>query len=170
MVLEFGLGMLLGLAWPRLSPPRWMVLPLAAAGLTAFAFMLTAPNLWPGVDRLFLFGLPATVIVAAALMLERQGRAVRWRWVKALGAASYAIYLSHFFVTQAVIKAAHGAHLHGAWAAAVTGIVALLGVALAGLVLHHSLEQGADRLIARLLIRKPPVFPAPFLAKVKSVS
>lgn len=109
MVLEFGLGMLLGLAWPRLKPPPWSAWPLMAAGLLAFGLILAAPDLWPGADRLIGFGLPATVIVAACLMLERQGRALRWRWVKALGAASYAIYLSHFFVTQTVILLARRA-------------------------------------------------------------
>jgi peptidoglycan/LPS O-acetylase OafA/YrhL len=47
MVLEFGLGMLLGLAWPHLKPPPWARWPLAIAGVLAFALMLLAPTLWP---------------------------------------------------------------------------------------------------------------------------
>ena len=173
MVLEFGLGMLLGLVWPKLRAPSWAVWPLIGAGLAAFALILAAPALWPGSDRFLAFGLPAAVIVAACLMLERQGRAVRWRWVKALGAASYAIYLSHFFVTQAVMLAAHKAHLHGPLAALGAGLVALAGVAVAGLMLHRSLEQGADRMIAWLLSFRPAPVHAntdSLLSKAKSVS
>lgn len=172
MVLEFGLGMLLGLAWPRLNPPERLVWPLAAAAAVAFAVMLAAPSLWPEVDRLFVFGLPATVIVAAGLALERRGRAARWRWLQALGAASYAVYLSHFFVTQAVILLARKAGLHGPWEAAGAAAVALLGVAVVGLVLHRTVEQGADRLIGRLLSARAAPSPEapPRFAKVKSVS
>jgi len=172
MVLEFGLGMLLGLVWPRLKPPEALVWPLAAAAATAFALMLAGPWLWPGVDRLFAFGLPATVIVAAGLALERRGWAARWPWLQALGAASYAIYLSHFFVTQAVILLARKAGLHGPWEAAGAAAVAFVGVAFTGLVLHRTLEQGADRVIGRLLADKAPspsAAPSGF-AKVKSVS
>jgi peptidoglycan/LPS O-acetylase OafA/YrhL len=117
-------------------------------------------------------GLPAAVIVAAALALERQGRAAPWPWLQALGAASYAIYLSHFFVTQAVILLARKAGLHGPWEAAGAASVAFVGVCLAGLALHRTLEQGADRLIGRLLspqaIRSSAETPA--FVKVKSVS
>jgi peptidoglycan/LPS O-acetylase OafA/YrhL len=172
MVLEFGLGMLLGLAWPHLDPPERLVWPLMAAAVAAFALMLGAPWLWPQVDRLFIFGLPATVIVAAALAVERRGRAARWPWLQALGAASYAIYLSHFFVTQAVTILARKAGLHGPWEAAGAAAAAFVGVAFAGLALHRTLEQGADRLIGRLLSTKtaPPPEAAPGFAKVKSAS
>lgn len=171
MIIEFGLGMLLGVAWPHLKAPKAAAWPLAGAALAAFGVMLAAPWLWPGSERLFAFGLPATVIVAAALALERQGRAVRWPWLMALGAASYAIYLSHFFVTQAVILLARKAALHGPAEIAAAAAVSLLGVAAAGYALHRTIEQGADRLVSRLFSagatrHDPP--PARF-AKVKSV-
>ncbi|MGZ3272340.1 MAG: acyltransferase family protein [Caulobacteraceae bacterium] len=171
MVLEFGLGMLLGLAWPHLRPPQSLVRPLEAAAAVAFALILGGPWLWPQADRLVAFGLPAAVIVAAALAVEQRGRAVRWPWLQALGAASYAIYLSHFFVTQAVILLARKLGQDGPWAAAVASAAAFVGVALAGLALHRTLEQGADRLIGRLLsTRAPSSTPAPGFVKVKSVS
>jgi peptidoglycan/LPS O-acetylase OafA/YrhL len=171
MVLEFGAGMMLGLAWPRLSLPERLAWPLAAAIVAAFGLMLGAPWLWPHADRLFAFGLPATVIVAAALALERMGWAARWPWLQALGAASYAIYLSHFFVTQAVILLVRKVGLQGPWEAVAASALAFAGVALVGLVLHRTLEQGADRLIGRLLTAATPRSSAaePEFAKVKSV-
>jgi exopolysaccharide production protein ExoZ len=172
MVLEFGAGMFLGLAWPYLNPPQRLAWPLTAVILAAFGLMLCAPWLWPHADRLFAFGLPGTAIVAAALALERRGWAARWPWLQALGAASYAIYLSHFFVTQAVILLVRKAGLTGPWEAAVAAASAFAGVALVGLVLHHTLEQGADRLIGRLLSAATPrsSATAPEFIKVKSVS
>jgi peptidoglycan/LPS O-acetylase OafA/YrhL len=172
MVLEFGAGMILGLVWPRLNPPERLAWPLAAVIAAGFLLMLCAPWLWPHADRVFAFGLPATAIVAAALALERQGRAARWRWLQALGAASYAIYLSHFFVTQAVILLARRAGVHGPWEAMAAAVAAFFGVALVGLALHRSLEQGADRLIGRLVSPRisSAAAGAPAFVKVKSVS
>jgi peptidoglycan/LPS O-acetylase OafA/YrhL len=172
MVLEFGAGMVLGLVWPWLEPSQRLLWPLGAAGAAAFALMLGAPWLWPHADRLFAFGVPAAVIVATALALERRGRAARWAWLQALGAASYSIYLSHFFVTQAVILLARKAGLHGPWEAAGAAALAFFGVALAGLALHKTVEQGADRVIGALLSAKvaQSSSEAPAFAKVKSVS
>jgi exopolysaccharide production protein ExoZ len=171
MVLEFGLGMLLGLVWPRLKPPQALAWPLAAAAAAAFALMLAAPWLWPDVDRLFIFGLPAMVIVTAGLALERRGWTAGWPWLQALGAASYAIYLSHFFVTQAVMLVVRKAGLHGPWEAFAAAAAAFVGVALAGVALHRTVEQGADRLIGRLLAAKAaPSTSAPSFAKIKSAS
>jgi peptidoglycan/LPS O-acetylase OafA/YrhL len=171
MVLEFGAGMILGLAWPSLRLPARLAWPVAAEGALAFLLMLAGPWLWPRVDRLFAFGLPAMTIVAAALVLERQGRAARWPWLQALGAASYAIYLSHFFVTQAVTMLARRAGLHGPLEATAAAAAAFLGVALVGLVLHRTAEQGADRLIARLLApKRPRSMSRPAFVRAKSVS
>jgi peptidoglycan/LPS O-acetylase OafA/YrhL len=172
MVLEFAAGMILGLVWPRLDAPERLAGPLMALIAAAFLLMLGGPWLWPQADRLFAFGLPATVIVAASLALERRGRAARWPWLQALGAASYAIYLSHFFVTQVVVLLARKAALHGPWEAAGAAAAAFVGVALVGLVLHRTVEQGADRLIGRLLSAGAPRSPtaSPAFVKIKSAS
>ena len=143
MALEFGLGMLLGLAWPRLSSARWAAIVLGLAATVGLAFIVAAPALFPGAERLLVFGLPATVIVWAALVSEKAGLVLRWRWVKALGNASYAIYLSHFFVAQAVILAARKLGLHGVWPAAGLGALTFVGVAAVGLALHRAVEQPA---------------------------
>lgn len=141
IVLEFGLGMLLGLAWPRMVVSRSMAFALAGAGLLAFAAMLAGPTLLPGRDRLLLFGLPAFVIVAAALALERAGVALRWGWVRVLGNASFAIYLSHFFVAQAVLIVARKMGLHGPAAASALALLIFAGVAAVGLALHYGVER-----------------------------
>jgi exopolysaccharide production protein ExoZ len=143
MALEFALGMLLGLAWPRLSDARPAAIFLGLAAIVALAFILAAPTLLPGAERLLVFGLPATVIVWAALSLEKAGLVLRWEWAKAIGNTSYAIYLSHFFVAQAVIVAARKLGVHGVWPAAGLGAFTFVGVVVVGLGLHHGLEQPA---------------------------
>jgi exopolysaccharide production protein ExoZ len=156
MVLEFGFGMLLGLAWPYLPRRRWPALALGAAAVAAFALILAAPGLWPGGERMVVFGLPAVVIVAAALTLERSGLALRWEWTRQLGNASYAIYLSHFFVTQAAVLVAGKLQLHGPLAALFMGIVALAGAGAAGLALHYALERPLDAALGAVKRRLAP--------------
>ncbi len=50
--------------------------------------------------RLIAFGAPSVLVVAGALLLERGGLAWRNTLLLALGAASYAIYISHQFVIE----------------------------------------------------------------------
>ena len=99
---EFGFGMALGLGFAvaqrrgmRLSPALGWALLLGGAALLA-------SNLFgaPKVDRAILFGIPATMIVAGALILP----ALHSRPLRLLGDASYSLYLSHWFATSAFYK------------------------------------------------------------------
>ncbi|MDB5461273.1 MAG: acyltransferase [Caulobacteraceae bacterium] len=150
MILEFGLGMLLGLAWPRMTFSRSAAMLLGLAGAGAFLFILAAPALFPNGERFLSFGLPAFLILTAALALEQAGFSLAWPWVRRLGNASYAIYLSHFFVAQAVILAARKLALHGPGPALGLGLLTFAGVAAVGLGLHYGLEQPMDAALRAL--------------------
>ena len=141
IILEFGLGMLLGAAWPRLKAGPRTVRAAALAAPLAVAAMLAAPLLWPSQDRAVAFGLPALALVWSALAFERAGLALRWPWAQSLGNASYAVYLSHAFIAQGVILAGRAAGLSGPWSALGLGAAALIGVAAAGLALHYGVER-----------------------------
>ncbi len=146
VMLEFGAGMLLGAIWPKMPAGRgWVVGACAGLVLAAALFALRA-DYWPGSQRVFGFGIPAFLIVSAALFLERAGRVVRAGWILLLGNASYSIYLTHFFVTQAGKKAANGLHVHTALAA--IGITAATAIVLAfvGIAVHRRIEIPLNRL------------------------
>lgn len=127
IVFEFVMGMWIALAarrWPeKTSPLAWPVLILAASWLLLhIVFIADAP-------RWLAAGVPSAAILWAALMLERDGRALSNRVVRLLGAASYALYLSHPFVLQGVGK------LAGPFDSPASGIAtALLAIVLAHLV------------------------------------
>jgi peptidoglycan/LPS O-acetylase OafA/YrhL len=160
MILEFGAGMVLGalLTRDRLPKDRRLAWPAAAAGLAALALMLAGPWLWPVADRALMFGAPAVVIVACALVAERAGLKLDAGWIQLLGAASYSTYLTHFFCTQAVVKAAERGSVLGApamWllAALAFGLVAVLGIAV-----HKAVELPLTELARRWI---GPWRPAP---------
>lgn len=99
---EFGFGMALGLGYAaaqrrglRLSPVLGWALLLGGAALLA-ASLFDVPKL----DRALIYGVPATMIVAGALILP----ALHSRPLRLLGDASYSLYLSHWFATSAFYK------------------------------------------------------------------
>jgi peptidoglycan/LPS O-acetylase OafA/YrhL len=148
--------MVLGACLPRLEVrPAWRW-PAVVLGLLAFAAMVGAVARWPQAERALTAGVPATVIVACAVIVERAGFAVRTGWVQLLGAASYSVYLTHFFCTQLATKAAERLGLGPAAALAAIPAAFLL-VAVVGVAAHKRLELPLTGLARRALAtrRKP---------------
>jgi len=162
MILEFGAGMILGALFVRdrlPKDPRWG-LPAAILGAAAVAVMIAGPWLWPQFDRAVMFGVPALVIVTCGLVAERAGLVLNQGWIQLLGAASYSIYLTHFFCTQVVTKAAErlvgfGPVLMWALVPVVFVLVAIVGV-LAHRRLELPLTELARKCIAPLGPRPRP--------------
>jgi len=150
LVLEFAAGMVLGACLPRLDVrPSWRW-PAVVLGLAAFAAMVVAVSLWPQAERALTAGVAATVIVACAVIVERSGLAVRAGWVQLLGAASYSVYLTHFFCTQLATKVAERLGL-GPVAALAAIPAAFLLVAVVGVAAHRRLELPLTGLARRAL-------------------
>jgi exopolysaccharide production protein ExoZ len=160
MILEFGAGMVLGalLVRGRLpKAPAWGW-PAVGVGLAALAVMLAGPWLWPGADRALMFGVPAVVIVAGGLIAERTGLVLQQGWIQLLGAASYSTYLTHFFCTQVVTKAAERLAGFGPLLMWALVPVALLLVAMVGVLVHRRLELPLTELARRCIA---PLGPKP---------
>ena len=146
VILEFAAGMLLGAGLGRLPQGRRAALAAAIAGAFALVLMLIAPALWPEIDRAVAAGLPALVIVAAALVLEKSGHVATWPLARRIGDASYSIYLTHFFITAAVTKLAAKLGITGLPALAGLMLVAFALVILVGLAVHQWVETPLTRL------------------------
>lgn len=104
LLLEFVIGMWMNRIFrltshrPVLATARAMLLLAIGAALAVLAI---GDAMWPAVPREIKWGIPAFVIVASALALERGEVVVRSRLVLLLGEASYAIYLIHPFIIKA---------------------------------------------------------------------
>jgi exopolysaccharide production protein ExoZ len=132
ILLEFAAGMMIGLAFPRLAP--WHPRILIALG---FALILLAPFCWPSIHRAVAFGVPGVLIVSGALMLEKAGTTVKG--LRLLGDASYAIYLTHVFVTGVAMKLAP--LVDNEAGLALLAIGALAGAAIFGILVHLWVEK-----------------------------
>ena len=155
LILEFALGMALGLALPAFSRARPGPL-VYLAGAIAFALLVSGPLLWGQGERLFIFGLPAAVLVACALAMERGGVAVSSPLIQRLGDASYALYLTHFFVTQAVIKASSVVGIDTLWPVIATCFGTFVLVGMIGLAVHFTIEKPMSSAARRWLTTAKP--------------
>lgn len=149
IMLEFVAGMGLSAIWPHV--PRWIAeaslrraidgvaIVGGSAAVVAIGFSGHAID---EITRVVLWGVPAVAIVAAALWAEARGVAVSGRTVLLLGAASYALYLTHPFVIKAVaIAAAHGPPIPPA----ALGLATLLATVAVAVAVHLIVEKPMAR-------------------------
>lgn len=150
LILEFAAGMALALVLPHMPAKagRWAQAAVLAIGAMALLTLVNAPP-WKAAHAL-VYGPPATVLVAAALLLERWGRSLDNPLIQRLGDASYSIYLTHVFVTIAVTRVGVELGVSGVTAAAAF-LVALFGVTALGLATHLWIEKPITLLARRLL-------------------
>ena len=99
LLLEFLAGLWLHRIWDH----GWLrqAWPALGVGLAAFATQTALPE--PGTWRCLAWGVPAALVVAGALGLEEAGRVPFLPWLRRLGDASYATYLTHTLVQDTAV-------------------------------------------------------------------
>ena len=119
IMLEFSAGCLLGIVYARVDISKWPFPRALGYGLIGMgAIVIALPDaVFPGLlhltrdsfsgsmTRCGIFGIPAFMIVAGALVLEKAGHLWKGRALLLQGAASYAIYLFHTVGMQGFVKA-----------------------------------------------------------------
>jgi exopolysaccharide production protein ExoZ len=155
IILEFVAGMALAVLGSsarvrvRGAPARVGLLAVCAVGLLCTAFV---PLVFPELSRLVTQGLPSLLVVAGAIVLHQSGVRVGGRWLLLLGNASYALYLTHPFVTQGVQKAGKLVGLTPLLAALLIPLTLLL-VCVVGVVTHLAVERPLTRLVKAVMDR-----------------
>jgi len=152
IVLDFALGVMIGLTYPKIPLQATVSSEVAVASLVVagIILVLVLPLIFPDVSTFPVGGLPACLTVGGALILERWGWVVKAAWCLILGNASYSIYLTHTFVTEATQKLAAKIQ-PGAFESSLLIAGALIGVCVAGILVHRSLEQPLSTMARRLL-------------------
>jgi len=137
---------------------RYVLIALILLGLA----LLIAPPFLPAADRFNGFlshGVPAAVMVWAALALESRGDRVKTGLLVSLGDASYSMYLTHPFVVQVFQKLFAGFASHGLFSLALI-LLCLVAVMAVALLVHRLVEVPLTRWARHLMgIRpRPKVF------------
>ncbi|MGE0717824.1 MAG: acyltransferase family protein [Alphaproteobacteria bacterium] len=146
IVLEFVAGMMLGRLFTsgRTLPPAaaWTMM---TAGWVAIP---VASTLLPDAPRFLVWGVPATMIVAGALSIERSRGVAQSPLLRLVGDASYSIYLSHGIVMAALVRAWAAVFPMGSALTVVGfGIAATLAAAAGGIVLYLLVERPLGRAV-----------------------
>jgi exopolysaccharide production protein ExoZ len=148
MLLQFAAGVAIAKLEERGAlPGRLGGCALVVTGLACLAAS-TLPGVFSELWRPFVWGVPAVLIVAGALAIEKAGGPPPVPWLLALGEASYALYLTHEPV-QALVG-----HALGAENPLIFYPLALAATLAAGLACHRWIELPATR-AARSLVRRP---------------
>lgn len=101
-ILEFLFGLVIAqmfLSGGRIGVPRALGLLLVGLGGLTLSMIFEAHL--DGVDRFFIWGIPAAFIVSGFMYLEREDVLPRSRIMHFLGDASYSIYMTHTIVLSA---------------------------------------------------------------------
>ncbi|MDE0879443.1 MAG: acyltransferase, partial [Sphingomonas bacterium] len=157
LMIEFVIGVWMATAyraWPGLDLGRAARLLWIAVGIAGGVALIWAEARFPSAARELKWGIPAFVIVAAALVLERGGSAIGWKWVERVGEASYAIYLSHAFVIRALAMVYGRLAITNMAVHVVAMMAAILCATVVGIAFHYLIERplvevARTRLLAR---------------------
>jgi len=103
IILEFAGGIILGYIW-NLNKLDNAKLGFIFVSLAVLGFASSAIFDFNGIHRLFVWGLPAFLLVAGALCIEQSKRLVSSRILETAGNDSYSTYLSHSVVIAALAK------------------------------------------------------------------
>lgn len=149
IVLEFLMGIAVFFACRAGRPvaPRWLLAVLGSASLAAMAH----DSAWP---RGLYYGPLAAVVVFAGVTLW-QGR--RIALLRALGDASYSIYLFHISTFHLTARICHALGLAQRTPSTIATVIALHVVVAAagGVLMHRAVERPLIALVRRLFRRTP---------------
>ncbi|RQT14385.1 acyltransferase [Burkholderia contaminans] len=156
-VLEFGLGVLAcrlletGIA-KRLPRVAWLA--VAATALAAIPFATTVFSTPAGFDRVFAWGVPACLLIVAAVALDLRGWSIGNTMLTRLGDASYSIYLLHPYVIGVANKIV-GVRLDaGTWPGMAAVVATLAAVCACGYACHAWIERPMLAALKRLSWRR----------------
>ncbi|WP_419757456.1 acyltransferase family protein [Acidisoma sp.] len=151
LLLEFAAG--LALAQFQLIKGLWLGLALLAAGIALFVHAGFAQHSdVEGFSRLMIFGVPAILVVAGALFVERAGYWPRMKPLEAIGDASYSLYLLHGFAVAFFHKFLH---LPTPQMAVVIVVSSLIGALLS----YRYFERPVARLLRTTIGRRTALGP-----------
>lgn len=150
IMLEFVFGLALGVWYLKgPAPARGWGYVLMAAGLVS----LLAQGGVPGADRMIRWGVPAAMVVAGALVLERERPVAAIGPLVLLGDASYALYLVHGMILSAVGQIFARLAPAGELATWLAFGATAVGAAILGAVAVH---LAVERPLLRVMTARPP--------------
>lgn len=151
LLLEFSFGMLIAATFNKgfaLSAWYWQHLLIGMLMVGIALLVLLPADGGAGWQELSMRGIPAAIVVWAALGLEKRGNIVKSAALISIGDASYSMYLTHPFVTQTFEKIGVRLHARGLLSCALM-IGCVAAVLLTAQIVHRAVELPVINLVRR---------------------
>ena len=153
IILEFVAGAWIGVAARsgRLVPKQAAPLLLCIA-TGSLAILISTDFIWPDVPKVVAWGIPSVLIVSSAVSLEIAGYKVTRRLILTQGAASYSLYLTHFFSYEIFTKIVF--HLIEPAGLAIRGaafLASIIGAGVTAYLVWRFIEQPSNRFARNLI-------------------
>ena len=141
IVLEFVFGVIIGTLYARRVrvsvSAAFVMLAVALAALWVLGPRMEDAN------RFVSFGMPAALVVTAAVALEER---IRWpAWLNQVGNASYSLYLTHVFTVPVAVKMLDMLDTHRRLPGSVICAVSVLLSVCVALLCYHGIEKPLGR-------------------------
>lgn len=142
VMLEFSFGMIVALVAGNLPRHAGRRAKTAMLGLivAAVCTSIMLPYLVPHVSSVIVCGIPGTIMVFSAVILDRWGWSIRSPLWLLLGDCSYSLYLTHAFVTQVIEKVGTRLHAHGIVSLALIAVALILS-SVVGISTFYTIER-----------------------------
>lgn len=140
------------------APPRWMKPALLALALAGLVLCTLRDDILPLSVSRYWGPLFACMVIAAVIMLERIGIVHRSKWRDHLAEASFSIYLTHYFVTELVVRGVARLRLDDWYTVLPLLFAAYVAVALLGLVVKRTVEAPLESAVRhgwRIITSRP---------------
>jgi len=149
------------------TPPKWLKPALFGLALAGLVLCTLRDDILPISVSRYYGPLFACTFITAVIMLDRIGVVHQSKWRDRLAEASFAIYLTHYFITELVTRAVTKLHLTDWYTVWPVILASYLAVAALGLFVTRTVEaplEAAVRNVWRLATTRPAtpeVEPAP---------
>jgi len=148
MNIEFFLGVLIAIIIKKI--PTVLILYMLIIGISAFVvgayyqdneFVFLTKGVSEGLNRVVMFGLPSSFIIAAFVKWELSNTVIVKRFLLQLGDASYAIYLIHLPIVAALFKIMVVLHVKNSAIIYIASIIIIFVVCFLGIIVYKNIEK-----------------------------
>ncbi len=152
-LISFAFGALAAGLWSRwplqLARQKSTDVRLIAVALIAVALVVRFGQqiYFPALDMRYVGPFAAMAVVAGALMLEANGDVHKGKRRDMLAEATFSIYLTHFFATQAAQRVATALDVHNLAALAGLALCGYIGAGVLGVLVCRWIEKPLDRIV-----------------------
>lgn len=157
ILIEFIFGMSIAYVFVRgKSPAPALSITMIIAGIILF---VAGAVYWPvarlAAERCLVWGIPAALLVGGTLFLDARKPIPKIAPLKILGDASYAMYLTHFFVTGAFSLVWSKLHLSTIFPDIVLILTCIVTCWCVGIAYHFIFERPVVNFLRKMIDRKP---------------